>query len=245
MFHEASPNDRLNAEVLSLMRQQTSSGEREVEVMGKRFVVLPEVFNVTTLQQILEYLAHSPLKIVADELKKRGPEARLDILEIGPGMGHFVVCAAASGPNVYVTAVDINPAAVENVRRNAALHGLANRVQCGVGDVYKSPVVKGKQFDVIYWDPPFSRGDLSLRSQSNLERAVWDPGYSGLTQYIAQAREFLKPGGRLLLSWSNFFGDATKLEEIASKHGWRLETYGIAHFPVGPDYMTFLSYELL
>lgn len=66
------------------MRQQTSSGEREVEVMGKRFVVLPEVFNVSTLQPILEYIAHSPLKIIADELKKRGPEARLDILEIGP-----------------------------------------------------------------------------------------------------------------------------------------------------------------
>ena len=74
MSHKPSPNDRLNAEVLSLMRQQTSSGEREVEVMGKRFVVLPEVFNVTTLQQILEYIAHSPLKIVADELQKRGPE---------------------------------------------------------------------------------------------------------------------------------------------------------------------------
>jgi release factor glutamine methyltransferase len=108
----------------------------------------------------------------------------LDVLEVGPGMGHFVVWAAGLGANVHVAAVEINPAAVANVNRNAALHGVADRVQCALGDVYRSPVTEARQFDVIFWDPPFSRGDLSLSAKTNLERAVWDPGYSGLTQYI-------------------------------------------------------------
>lgn len=245
MSHESSAHDRLNAELLSLMRQQTGPAEKEVEVMDKRLVVFPEVFNVSTLQPILEYITHSPLKIIADELKKRGPAARLDVLEIGPGMGHFVVCAASLGPNVQVTAVEVNPAAVANVQRNALLNGVSDRVRCAVGDVYMASVTEGKQFDVIFWDPPFSKGDPSLSTQANLERAVWDPGYAGLTQYITRAREFLKPGGRLLLAWNNFFGDAARLREIAAKHGWCLKTYGMAHFPVGPEYLTFLSYELL
>jgi len=213
--------------------------------MGKRLVVLPEVFNVSTLQHVLETLAYSPLKIIADELESGGPAACLDVLEIGPGMGHFVISAASLGPNVRVTAVDINPAAVANVQRNADRHGVTNRVSCAVGDVYKSLVTDGKKFDIIFWDPPFSRGDLSLTTQANLERAVWDPGYAGLTQYIARAREFLKPGGRLLLAWNNSFGGEATLKELTARHGWQLKTYGISHFPVGPRFFTFLSYELV
>jgi methylase of polypeptide subunit release factors len=245
MAEDPSVLEGMYAEVLSLMRQQTGSTEKEIEVMGRKFVLLPEVFMVSALQPILEYISHSPLKILADELKKRGPSAGLDVLEIGPGLGHFVVCAASMGPNVQVTAVDVNPAAVANVQRNAVLNGVSGRVHCGLGDVYTSPVTEGKRFDVIFWDPPFSKGDESKSSQANLERAVWDPGYAGLKQYISRAREFLKPSGRLLLAWNDYMGDAAVLKETANKHGWHLKLYGIAHFPCPTDYMTFLSYELV
>jgi len=99
-------HDRLNAEVVELMRQQLTTGEKEVEVMGRTFIILPEVFNAATLQNIVEYLTHSPLKIISEELAVREPGTILDILEIGPGIGHFAVCAASLGPNINVTAVD-------------------------------------------------------------------------------------------------------------------------------------------
>ena len=79
MATDSTAHDRLNAEVVQLMRQQTGPDAKEVEVMGRPFLVLPEVFNVATAQSILEYLAHSPLKIVAEELDTRGPEAALEI----------------------------------------------------------------------------------------------------------------------------------------------------------------------
>jgi hypothetical protein len=82
MASDSTAHDRLNAELVQLMRQQTGTDAKEVEVMGRPFLVLLEVFNVSTVQSILEYLAHSPLKIVAEELDKRGPEAALNILEI-------------------------------------------------------------------------------------------------------------------------------------------------------------------
>ena len=128
---------------------------------------------------------------------------------------------------------------------NATRHGVQDRVYCSVGDVYQAPVTVGKTFDIIFWDPPFSRGDVSLRGQTQLERAVWDPGYDGLNQYISQARAFLKPAGRLLMGWNNFFGDGAFLADIASKNDWKIKTYGEAHFPLGPSYQTFLSYELV
>lgn len=111
--------------------------------------------------------------------------------------------------------------------------------------MYRAPLTAGKTFDIIFWDPPFSRGDISLREHTQLDRAVWDPGYEGLTQYISRAREFLKPEGRLLLGWNNFFGDGEFLSDIATKNGWYIKTYGEAHFPLGPSYQTFLSYELI
>jgi hypothetical protein len=55
----------------------------------------------------------------------------------------------------------------------------------------------------------------------------------------------MKPGGRLLLTWNDFFGDTNTLKDLAAKHGWRLKLYAMAHFPVGPDYLTFLSYEFV
>ena len=237
--------DRLNSEAVNRIRQEAGAGPKEVELMGKKFIVLPEVFYLSAIRHELEHIAHSPLKIIADELARRGPMAPLEILEIGPGVGHFVVAAASLGPNIQVTAVDISPAAVENVQQNAVRHSVADRVHCTVGDVYTSSLTEGKTFDIIFWDPPFSKGDPSLVVNAALERAVWDPAYEGLTQYISRAREFLKPTGRLLLAWNNVLGDREKLEAIATQHGWFLQTYGIGHVPWGLTYLTVLSYELI
>ena len=57
MASDSTVHDRLNAELVQLMRQQTGTEAKEVEVMGRTFIVLPEVFNVSTVQSILEYLA--------------------------------------------------------------------------------------------------------------------------------------------------------------------------------------------
>lgn len=237
--------DHLNTKSVDRIRQEIGTDPKEVELMGKKFIVLPEVFYLSVMQHELEHISHSPLKIIADELERRGSTTPLEVLEIGPGVGHFVVGAANLGPNVQVTAVDISPAAVENVKQNAARHGVADRVNCAVGDVYISSVTEGKTFDIVFWDPPFSKGDPSLKTHNTLERAVWDPAYAGLTQYIARAREFLRPDGRILLAWNNFLGDRERLEAIAAQHGWTLKTYGIGHVPWGLKYLTVLSYELI
>ena len=46
MASDSTAHDRLNAELVQLMRQQTGTYAKEVEVMGRTFLVLPEVFSV-------------------------------------------------------------------------------------------------------------------------------------------------------------------------------------------------------
>jgi len=214
--------------------------------MGKKLLRLPEVFYHKSIQDLQEFISHSPLKIISEELITRKPTEAFEVLEIGPGIGHFVTSAALSGPNVHVTAVDINPASVENVNRNASLHGVSDRVSCAVGDVFDSPVTVGKKFDVIFWDPPKTyNDDPTLCERTNLDRALYDPEHAGMKQFVARASEFLKQNGRLLISWSNFLGEGTALEGLVSKQGWGLKMYAMAHFPLGPRYITFVSYELI
>lgn len=239
-----------NSGLIAMMRDQTTaaSGPRMVRAMGKEFLVHPDVFNVDTIPEILDWLAHQSMSVVANCVNIASSEAAaIDVLEIGPGMGHWAVCAAAMDTRVHVTAVEINPAAVENVRANAKLHAVEDRLTVGLGDVYKSDVVGNKKFDVIYWDPPFSRGSDALADNESLERAVWDPAYAGLTQYIADARKHLKPGGRIVMNWSNFFGDGAFLNKLIAENGWSLRQCGEAHYPLGDPtkYVQFLAYELV
>jgi len=230
--------------MLASMRQNTEP--QEIQFMGKKLLRLPEVFYHKDIQDIQEFISHGPLKIISEELINREPTVAFDVLEIGPGIGRFVICAALSGPNVLVTAVDINPASVENVNRNAVLHGVSDRVSCAVGDVFNATVTVGKKFDVIFWDPPkICNEDPTLGARTNLERSVYDPEHEGMKQFVARAREFLKPNGRLLISWSNFLGDGAALDGLVSKQGWFLKMYAMAHFPLGPRYITFMSYELI
>jgi hypothetical protein len=49
MASDATAHDRLNAELVQLMRQQTGTEAKEVEIMGRTFLTLPEVFNVSTI----------------------------------------------------------------------------------------------------------------------------------------------------------------------------------------------------
>src|SRR5216683_2391164 len=70
------------------------------------------------------------------------------VLEIGAGLGLAAVLAARAGARVVAT--DIVPEAVDTVRVNARLNGVA--VDARVGDGY-APVA-GERFDLICTNPP-------------------------------------------------------------------------------------------
>lgn len=171
-------------------------------ILGKKFIVYPNVFSPKHFFDS-EFFAKT-IQVKKDE----------EFLEIGPGSGVVSVSLALKGANV--TAVDINSDAVKNTRENASLHSVSDRITVHLGDIY-SPLGKQK-FDTIFWNTPF--GYTDNESITTLEKAVFDPGYKSHTKFFAEAKEHLKPNGKVLVGFSTTLGHIGKLKEIAKENGF-------------------------
>ncbi|HAV21288.1 MAG: class I SAM-dependent methyltransferase [Bacillota bacterium] len=100
------------------------------------------------------------------------------ILDLGCGYGPIGIVAAKLAPESEVIMVDVNERACELARENAVLNRVANtKVLCGDG----FRPVRGMRFDLVLCNPPIRAGKSVVFS------------------LIAEAREFLKPGGSLLV----------------------------------------------
>jgi len=100
------------------------------------------------------------------------------VLDLGCGYGPIGIVAAGLSPESEVVMVDVNERACELTRDNVRLNRLANaKVLSGNG----FEPVRGMKFDLILCNPPIRAG-----------KSVVFP-------LITEAREFLAPGGRLLV----------------------------------------------
>jgi ubiquinone/menaquinone biosynthesis C-methylase UbiE len=142
---------------------------------------------------ILGFYLHATLrgKFVAwaellDELNLRGDER---ILDMGCGRGAVLLMAAqhlttgrAVGVDLWST-VDQSGNSAEAARRNAALEGVADRVEFHDGDMTALPF-EDNSFDLI----------LSSLAIHNIK------GSTGREKAIDEAVRVLRPGGRLLIA---------------------------------------------
>jgi release factor glutamine methyltransferase len=131
-------------------------------------------------------------------------------------------CAAAE-----VYAVDISPEALALARRNAARHGLAERIRFLQGDGFAA-LPEGTRFDLIISNPPYiPSGDIASLPPEvrdyDPHRAL-DGGPDGLDhgrRLAAESARFLKPHGRLMLEFGD--GQAERLREILQQQKWIVE----------------------
>jgi release factor glutamine methyltransferase len=127
------------------------------------------------------------------------------VVDVGTGSGCLAIACAHQHPTARVIAVDLSPEALELAGKNAARHGVADRIEFRQGDLLE-PVVGEGPFDVILSNPPYiPTGDIP-----NLEAGVRDyephlaldggPDGLGVVEgLIAQSIPLLKPGGHLIL----------------------------------------------
>ncbi|MDQ3526164.1 MAG: class I SAM-dependent methyltransferase [Chloroflexota bacterium] len=106
--------------------------------------------------------------------------ADASMLDVGCGSGVLGVVAGRRGAGL-VTMTDINLLAIAAAERNADLSEAPVVVMAG--DVYSA--VGDERFDLIVSNPPFHQGK--------------DVNHDVPQRLIAEARYFLKPGGRLVL----------------------------------------------
>ncbi len=139
---------------------------------------------------------------------------REKVLEVGCGSGVVSIHCARNG--CYVTAVDVNPRAVELARRNSVANGTDIRVL--ESDVYGN--VDGV-FDTIVFNLPY----LPVDEEGLLAKA-WSGGPDGLgplPRLLEGAPDHLIPGGRVVVVVSSLT-EPRALEEALE--GYEVRTIG-------------------
>jgi len=135
------------------------------------------------------------------------------VLDMGTGSGIGALLAASQSSDVV--AVDINPRAVEAAAANAVRNGVAERITFLESDVFAA--VDGA-FDLLLFDPPFRW----FKARDLLELGTADENYRALTTFMTRARQYLRPGGRILLHFGTS-GDIDYLYQLIDAAGLKKE----------------------
>lgn len=172
---------------------------------GPEVVVLPGVYAPR---------ADSALLVAA--LQGAGVRRGARVLDLCAGTGVLALAAAAAGGRV--TAVDVAPDAVENVRLNAARAGVAVDGRCG--DLF-GPVA-GERFDLVLSNPPYlpTPAAPAPRPAPDPLAQAWNAGIDGravLDRICHEVADHLEPGGGVLLVQSAFAGIARTVHLLAAE----------------------------
>jgi release factor glutamine methyltransferase len=124
-------------------------------------------------------------------------------LDVGTGSGCIALALAAEDPFVRVVAVDVDEAAAEVARGNAARLGLRSRVDIACSDLFDG-LPPEQRFDVIVSNPPYVPAAEYEALEPNVReyepRLALDGGEDGLDVFrrlILEAAPRLRPGGTL------------------------------------------------
>jgi release factor glutamine methyltransferase len=190
----------------------------EFEVTPAVLIPRPETEHV--MEVALARLGERGLKIHMDT---GAPREKLRVADVGTGSGCLAVALAWELPHAKVFATDISAPALAIARRNAARHGVSDRIhflQCdlltglentdpsSVGARHAVPALAqgGSMFDLIVSNPPY----IARNEVAQLQREVRDHephtalfgGPTGVEIYqrlIEQARGLLRDRGILVL----------------------------------------------
>jgi release factor glutamine methyltransferase len=127
------------------------------------------------------------------------------VLDLGTGSGNLAVSVAHECGGATVTAVDISPEALAIAARNAAKHGVADRVRF-LGGNWLVPIPVGDRFDFILSNPPYiPREELpklpvGVRDyEPHLALDGGPGGFQALDEIVRRAPDYLTPGGHLIV----------------------------------------------
>jgi len=191
------------------------------------------------------WLAGLEFEVTADVLVPRSPLAELIVggfepwlspdqltqaVDVGTGSGCLAVALACHWPQVRVDAVDISQPALELARRNAARHGVDDRVSVQRSDLLAD--LAGKRYDLILANPPYvpstSMEQLpdEFRHEPALGLEAGEDGLDLVRQLLIQAPDHLTEHGILICevgeaaeALDRLLGDDVDLVWLEFAHG--------------------------
>lgn len=148
----------------------------------------------------------------------------LRVADVGTGSGCLALALAQELPNAHVFATDVSPLALSVARRNAARHGLGERITFLEASLLTpfSP----RSLDLVVSNPPY----VSRKDAPSLPREVREhephvalfAGEEGMEVYpplIAQAAERLVSGGLLVVELG--FDVSERVEALLDTADWQ------------------------
>jgi release factor glutamine methyltransferase len=218
-------NQRLSEGILSAFRAmverraaceplQYITGRQEF--FGLDFEVTPDVLIP---RPETELIVEEAIRIVQQE-----GVARPLIVDVGAGSGCIAVALARELGDARVIASDVSEAALRVARRNAARHGLRDRVDFIASDLLDA-FVDEDFADFILSNPPY----VSEEEMPSLQREVreWEPrlaltdsndGLSFYRRLLKDAPSRLKSGGRLICEMG--YTQSEKISAMIDRHVW-------------------------
>jgi len=163
-----------------------------------------------------EVLVEKVLELIPEEGEMIG-------FEIGGGTGCISITLLLERPKLSMVVDDINPKAIELIRENAELHGVADRIEILHGDMFEP--VKGRRFDFIVSNPPYIPSKRwkelqpEVRREGKISLIGGERGYEFYERFSRDVRNHLKEGGFVALEIGHDQGKVVKnlLEGVGFK----------------------------
>lgn len=150
------------------------------------------------------------------------PQGPLAVLDLGTGSGAIALALAWERPLWQLTAVDISAEALTIAQSNAVRHQL-ERIRFIQSDWFKN--IPPQRFDAIVSNPPYiatqdphlQQGDLRFEPMHAL--ASGQTGMDAILLLASQARDWLKPGGWLLVEHG--YDQRIAVQTALQDFGWQ------------------------
>jgi len=148
-------------------------------------------------------------------------------LDLGTGSGCIPVTILKHRPDVFGTALDLSPDALNVAKKNASLVGVSDRLTFREGDMTKNPFAD-ETFDAIISNPPYiPREDMEKYPSLSYEpEMALDGGIDGMDFYraiLSQYRNNLKAGGGFFFEIG--FDQGNAMRSLAETLGYTCEIY--------------------
>jgi len=155
-------------------------------------------------------------------------------LDFGTGSGCIAIALAGKTAAAKIIAVDVSTEALDIARQNAAKNNVGDRIDFvqgdgfGALDSHRRDARATMGFDLIVSNPPYiptaEIAALDPEVRDFDPRGALDGGADGLDFYrrlAAEARPFLKPGGKIMVEFGDGQGDA--IRDIFTGQNWIVE----------------------
>jgi release factor glutamine methyltransferase len=187
------------------------------EFYGRRFELTPAVL-----------IPRQETELVVGKCLEKLPDAPLWAADVGTGSGAIAVSLAAERPALHVIATDLSEEALALAARNAAAHGVNDRVHAACGELVepaRALLPAGRAgLDLLVSNPPYvptaDIAGLEPEVRDYEPRQALDGGPDGLDvlrRLLPAAADLLLPAGWLVLELGE--GQADAVRRLAEQTG--------------------------